>query len=140
MAIVITEDDAQNGVDHIDAHRSILMLISPYSKRNYVSKVHYSFGSLFKTYWNILGLPYLNQYDAGATDLSDMFTGEPDFTPYTALPADLRIFDPQRALTPLDEKFDWKSLEVSPVLDNPEDMVIEQKEKPEYRLEGQKRR
>jgi len=140
MAIVITEDDAQNGVDHIDAHRSILMLISPYSKRNYVSKVHYSFGSLFKTYWNILGLPYLNQYDAGATDLSDMFTGKPDFTPYTALPADIRIFDPQKALTPLDEKFDWKSLEESPVLDNPEDMVIDQKEKPEYRLEGQKKR
>ena len=140
MAIVITEDDAQNGVDHIDAHRSILMVVSPYSKRSYVSKVHYSFGSLFKTYWNILELPYLNQYDAGATDLSDMFTGEPDFTPYTALPPDLRIFDPQKALTPLDEKFDWKSLEESPVLDNPEDMVVDQKEKPEYRLEDQKKK
>jgi len=140
MAIVITEDDAQNGVDHIDAHRSILMVISPYSKRDYVSKVHYSFGSLFKTYWNILGLPYLNQYDAGATDLSDMFTGEPDYTPYIALPPDLRIFDPQKALTPLDEKFDWKSLQESPLLDNPEDMVVDQKEKPEYRLEDQKKK
>ena len=140
MAIVITEDDAQNGVDHIDAHRSILMVISPYSKRNYVSKVHYSFGSLFKTYWNILGLPYLNQYDAGATDLSDMFTGKPDFTPYIALPPDLRIFDPQKALSPFDEKFDWKSLNDSPVLDNPEDMVKDQKERSEQRLEDQKKK
>jgi YVTN family beta-propeller protein len=45
MAIIITEDDAQNGVDHIDAHRSILMVISPYAKKSYVSKVHYSIAS-----------------------------------------------------------------------------------------------
>ncbi len=140
MAIVITEDDAQNGVDHIDAHRSILMVISPYSRRDYVSKVHYSFGSIFKTFWNILGLPYLNQYDAGATDLSDMFTIDADFTPYNALPPDLRIFDPQKALDPLDENFDWKAVRETPLLDNPEDMVIDQKEKPEFRLEDQKRK
>jgi YVTN family beta-propeller protein len=140
MAIIITEDDAQNGVDHIDAHRSVLMVISPYSKKNYVSKVHYSFGSLFKTYWNILGLPYLNQYDAGATDLSDMFTGVPDLTPYTALGPDLRIFDPQKALSPLDANFDWNSLKESPILDDPKEMVKDQKEKPEYRVEDQKKK
>jgi len=138
MAIFITEDDAQNGVDHIDAHRSILMVISPYARKNYVSKVHYSFGSIFKTFWNILGLPYLNQYDAGATDLEDMFTGIPDYTPYTALPPDLRIFDPEKALTPLDEKFDWNSLKDSPVLDDPQEMVKYQKEKSEFRTEDQK--
>jgi YVTN family beta-propeller protein len=138
MAIVITEDDAQNGVDHIDAHRSVLMVISPYAKKNYVSKVHYSFGSLFKTFWDILGLSYLNQYDAGATDLSDMFSGVPDFTPYTALPVDKRIFDAQKALTPLDEKFDWNSLKESPALDDPKEMIKDQKEKPEFRMEDQK--
>ena len=122
MAIIITEDDAQNGVDHVDAHRSVLMVVSPYAKKNHVSRVHYSFGSLFKTFWNILGLPCLNQYDAGATDLSDMFTGDPDFTPYDALPPDPRVFDPQKALTPLDEQFDWKAVEASPVIDNPPDM------------------
>ena len=136
MVIIITEDDAQNGVDHIDAHRSVLMVISPYAKKNFVSRVHYSFGSIFKTFWNILGLPYLNQYDAGATDLSDMFTGVPDFTPYVALPPDTRIFDPQKALTPLDEKFDWKYLKDSPILDDPKDMIKDQKEKKEYREEG----
>jgi hypothetical protein len=138
MAIIITEDDAQNGVDHVDAHRSILMAVSPYARKNYVSSVHYSFGSIFKTFWNILGLPYLNQYDAGATDMSDMFTGNPDFSPYKALPPDRRIFDPEKALTPLDENFDWKALEESPVLDDPHEMVIDQKEKPQYRLEDQK--
>jgi YVTN family beta-propeller protein len=138
MAIVITEDDAQNGVDHVDAHRSILMVISPYAKKDYVSRTHYSFGSIFKTFWNILGLPYLNQYDAGATDLSDMFTGKPDFTPYKALPSNPEVFDPQAALTPLDEKFDWKALSESPDIDNPSDMTEDQKEKEEYRTGDQK--
>lgn len=140
MLIVITEDDAQNGVDHIDAHRSILMMISPWVKKDYVSHVHYSFGSLFKSYWNILGLPYLNQYDAGATDLSDFFTNKPDYTPYKAIEVDKRIFDPQKALDPFDEKFDWKALEGSPKIDNMEDMMRESKEQDEYRLENREKK
>ncbi|QGY43428.1 hypothetical protein GM418_07070 [Maribellus comscasis] len=139
MLIVITEDDAQNGVDHIDAHRSILMLISPWVKRDYVSHVHYSFGSIFKTFWNVLGLPYLNQYDAGASDMSDFFTGTPDYTPYTAVPVDSRIFEPQKALDPFDENFDWKALEESPVMDDKQDMIQESKERDEYRLENREK-
>lgn len=139
MAIVITEDDAQNGVDHIDAHRSLLMVVSPYARKNFVSHTHYSFGSIFKTFWNIMGLPYLNQYDAGANDLADMFTDKPDFTPYVALPVDIRIFDPQKALDPFDEKFDWKQLLQSPAIDNPEDMIRESKEQDEWRKEGQEK-
>jgi len=140
MAIVITEDDAQNGVDHVDAHRSVLMIISPYAKKNYISKVHYSFGSIFKTFWNVLGIPYLNQYDAAASDFSDMFTAKPDFTPYNAVPVDVRIFDPQKALTPLDEKFDWDAVKQTPLIDDINDMQDDQKEKKEYRLEDQKRK
>jgi YVTN family beta-propeller protein len=140
MAIVITEDDAQNGIDHVDAHRSVLMVISPYAKRNYVSSVHYSFGSIFKTFWNVLGLPYLNQYDAAANDFADFFTGMPDFTPYNAVQVDPRIFDPRKALTPLDEKFDWKAIKDSPLIDDVDDMQEDQKEKPEYRLEDQKKK
>jgi len=80
----------------------------------------------------------MNLYDAGATDLSDLFAEVPDITPYTALPSDLRIFDPRKALTPLDEKFDWEAFKNSPVLDDPEEMVIDQKEEPKFRLEDQK--
>ncbi|MFH4965947.1 hypothetical protein V8G69_13175 [Gaetbulibacter sp. M235] len=140
MLIVITEDDAQNGVDHIDAHRSVLMLISPWAKRDYVSHVHYSFGSIFKTFWNVLNLPYLNQYDASATDLSDFFTNKPDYKPYNAIEVDLRIFNPQKALDPFDEKFDWKSLNDSPEMDNEEDMLRESKEQDEYRLENREKK
>jgi YVTN family beta-propeller protein len=136
MLILITEDDAQGGVDHIDAHRSILMVVSPYVKKNHVSHTHASFGSIFKTFWNILGIPYLNQYDAGASDLGEMFTDHPDFTPYSAVPVDARIFDPQKALDPFDEEFDWKQLEEGPEIDNPGDMIRECKEQDQWRLEG----
>ncbi|MEO5600920.1 MAG: hypothetical protein ABIR06_08340 [Cyclobacteriaceae bacterium] len=122
MLIVVTEDDAQGGNDHIDAHRSLLMVISPYSKRNFNSHHHYSFGSIFKTFWNVLGIPYLNQYDFGTTGLSNCFTDKPDFTPYQALPADPRIFDPQKALDPLDEKFEWEAALNTPKLDDPEEI------------------
>ena len=66
----------------------------------------------------------MNQYDAGASDLADMFMSKPDFTPYTALPPDLRIFDPQMAYDPLDEEFDWEALGDSPVIDDPEDIIV----------------
>ncbi|HNR07849.1 MAG TPA: bifunctional YncE family protein/alkaline phosphatase family protein [Saprospiraceae bacterium] len=118
MAIVITEDDSQDGRDHIDAHRSILMVVSPYAKKNYVSHTHYSFGSIFKTFWNILGIPYLNQYDAGATDLAECFTTQPDFSPYQATMVDTLVFNPRKALTPLNEEFDWKALGTGPKLDD----------------------
>jgi hypothetical protein len=133
MAIVITEDDAQGGADHVDAHRSVLMVVSPYAKRNHVSHSHTSFGSIFKTFWNILGIPYLNQYDAGATDLSDLFTDQPDFTPYQAIPVDIRIFDPVKALDPYDEKFNWKAVKESPEIDNIRDMLKDSKEAEEWR-------
>ena len=122
MLVVVTEDDAQGGVDHVDAHRSILMVASPYAKKNHVSSVHYSFGSIFKTFWNILGTPYQNQYDAGASDLSDFFTHEPDFGPYNALAPDPRILDPQKVLDPFDERFDWKAFAESEEMDRIETM------------------
>ncbi|CAM2979951.1 bifunctional YncE family protein/alkaline phosphatase family protein [Flavobacterium frigoris] len=140
MLIVVTEDDAQNGVDHIDAHRSVLLLISPWVKREYASHLHYSFGSIFKTFWNVLATPYLNQYDAGATDLSDFFTSTPNYKPYNAVEVDPRVFDPQKALDPFDENFDWKSLKESPEMDNEADMLRESKEQDEYRLENREKK
>jgi hypothetical protein len=88
----------------------------------------------------VLGIPYLNQYDAGANDLSDFFTDKPDFTPYSAFDIDRRIFDPQKALDPLDEKFDWKSLKESPEIDNIKEMMRDAKEQDKDRLENRERK
>ncbi len=133
MMIVVTEDDAQGGRDHIDAHRSLLMVISPYAKKDFNSTRHYSFGSIFKTFWNVLGIPYLNQYDFGVNDMGDCFLATPDFTPYNALAVDPRVFDPQKALDPLDEKFDWEALTEGPRLDDPDE--IQKARKKDKRLE-----
>jgi DNA-binding beta-propeller fold protein YncE len=99
MAIFVTEDDAQDGRDHVDAHRSVLLVISPYARRG-VSHGHASMASILRTFDLIFGLPNLNQYDAASTSLADLFTETPDFTPYQALPSDTRIFDPAKVCEP----------------------------------------
>jgi hypothetical protein len=80
--VFVVEDDPSDGGDHVDGHRSIFLAISPWVKKEYVSKTHLSLASIFKTVNLILGLPPLNQYDAAATDLRDLFTSRPDFAPY----------------------------------------------------------
>ena len=102
MAIFITEDDAQGGRDHIDSHRTVLLGVGPYFKKNYVSHVNSSFPGLLKTVFRLLRVPPLNLFDATASDLSDCFTGTPDFSPYKALPIDANLFDPAKAREPLD--------------------------------------
>ncbi len=122
MLIVVTEDDPQGGRDHVDAHRSLLMLIGPHVKRGYVSSTLMNFGSVLKTIFTLLDLPYLNQFDATASLPHDVFTDVPDFTPYDLVPVDQRIFDPAKALKPFDHGFDWNSLLKSPKMDDPDDM------------------
>jgi len=104
MAIFVTEDDAQGGRDHIDAHRTVFLGIGPYFKRNYVSHVNTSFPGMLKTIFRLLGLPPLNLFDAVASDLSDCFTNTPDFDGYEVLKEDPRIFDPATAREPLDPR------------------------------------
>jgi len=93
--IFVVEDDTQNGADHVDGHRSIFLAISPWVKKQYLGKTHISLASVFKTVNLILGLPPLNQYDAAATDLRDLFTATPDFVPYTFQPVNYaRLVNP----------------------------------------------
>ena len=75
----------------------------------------------------------MNQYDAGATDLADFFTNTPDYTPYDAIAIDPRVFEPQKALDPFDEKFDWNAVDESPQIDNVEDMIKDSKEQDAWR-------
>lgn len=90
-AIFILEDDAQNGPDHIDAHRSTAYVISPYVKRNTVNHNMYSTSGMLRTMELILGLPPMSQYDAAATPMWELFTATPDLTPYVALEANVDI-------------------------------------------------
>ncbi len=121
MLVIVTEDDPQGGVDHIDAHRSVLMMAGPYVKRNYVSHTHANFGSILKVIYNILGVNYVNQYDATASLLQDFFTEKPDYTPYEAVLPDVRVFDPQQAMKPYNKNFDWRKIQQGPEMDDKAD-------------------
>jgi YVTN family beta-propeller protein len=86
-AIFVLEDDAQNGPDHIDAHRSPAYLISPYIKMGTVNSNMYSTSGMVRTIELILGLPPMSQYDAGALPMFDCFTSKADLSPFIAKPA-----------------------------------------------------
>jgi YVTN family beta-propeller protein len=105
MAIFVTQDDAGSENDHIDAQRSVLLAISPWIKRHYVSHRHTTVTSIHRTVYELLGLPPLSMVDALANDFSDCFTTTPDFTPYTHTPVDPRIFDPEKAKDPKDPDY-----------------------------------
>jgi YVTN family beta-propeller protein len=96
-AVFVTEDDPQSGVDHVDAHRSILLVMGPWVRGGFLSHRHSSMGSIQKTIYELLGIGPLNLEDALAADLSDMFTDKPNISPYTALPVDPRVFVPSNA-------------------------------------------
>ncbi|MCC7499863.1 MAG: hypothetical protein IT160_19945 [Bryobacterales bacterium] len=97
MAVFITEANARGGVDHVDSHRTAMMIASPYARKNYVSHIHSSFPGLLKTIFRILGLPPLNLFDAVASDLADCFTYEPDYEPYRLQTVTPELFDPNKA-------------------------------------------
>jgi DNA-binding beta-propeller fold protein YncE len=120
MLVIITEDDPQGGVDHIDGHRSVLMMAGPFVKKGYVSHTHANFGSILKTIYNILDVPYVNQFDVTASLLQDFFTPEPDYTPYTLEMHDSRIFDAELSMKKYNKTIDWRKIEQGPEIDNPE--------------------
>ncbi|MDR3632848.1 MAG: bifunctional YncE family protein/alkaline phosphatase family protein [Isosphaeraceae bacterium] len=86
-AIFVIEDDAQNGPDHVDAHRTIGLVISPYTKRRSLDSTQYSTVSMLRTMELILGLAPLSQYDAAAKPMFASFTEQPDLKAYEHEPA-----------------------------------------------------
>jgi YVTN family beta-propeller protein len=96
-AVFVIEDDAQDGADHVDAHRSPLLVISPWVRRGTIGHTVTSMLGVQKAIYQLLGIGPLNLEDALSAGLGDLFTTTPDFTPFTALPSDPRVFDPQKA-------------------------------------------
>ena len=96
MAIVAVEDDAQNGVDHVDGHRTVALVASPYARRGVIDPTFYGQPSMVKTIELMLGLPALSLFDLVATDMRASFIGPdetPDFSPYTALVPRQSLFE-----------------------------------------------
>ncbi len=91
MAIFVVEDDAQNGPDHVDAHRTVALAISPYIKRGSLDSTLYTTSSMLRTMELILGLEPMSQFDAAATPMYRSFTGEADLTPYRCRDASVNL-------------------------------------------------
>src|SRR3989475_11837144 len=87
-AIFVVEDDAQNGPDHVDAHRTIAYAISPYTRRHQVDSTMYSTASMLRTMELILGLKPLSQFDAAAAPMFNSFQSQANAGAYShAVPA-----------------------------------------------------
>lgn len=90
-AIFVIEDDAQNGPDHVDAHRTVGLVISPYTRRHHKDSTQYSTVSMIRTMELILGLPPLSQFDAAARPMFESFNDTPDTTAFTRRPAQIDV-------------------------------------------------
>ena len=84
--ILVIEDDPQAGWDHVSGYRTTAFVVSPFTRRGATVSVQYNHTSLLRTIELILGLPPMNLFDATATPMSDCFSSQADFSPYTALP------------------------------------------------------
>jgi hypothetical protein len=84
-AILVTEDDAQNGPDHVDAHRTLALVISPYTQAGKVDSTHYDTASMVATIEDLLGMPPMTVTDARASRMWGAFVSRPNLRPYDAI-------------------------------------------------------
>ena len=99
-AVFVVEDDAQNGSDHVDAHRTLAFVISPYTKHGAVDSSMYSTTSMLRTMELILGLDPMSQFDAAARPMYNSFQGTPDTKPYSHLDANVDMTDKNKETAP----------------------------------------
>lgn len=97
--VFIVEDDAQNGPDHVDAHRTTAYVAGGYVKRGFIDHTMYSTSSMLRTIELILGLPPISQYDAAATPMYRCFSKQPNLAPFQSLPANVDLNDKNTSLT-----------------------------------------
>jgi YVTN family beta-propeller protein len=95
-ALFVLEDDAQNGPDHVDAHRSVAFVVSPYVRRGAVDSTMYTTSGMLRTIELILGLPPMSQYDAAATPMYNAFQSAAVLTPFARREARVRLDEMNR--------------------------------------------
>ena len=102
--IFVNEDDPQDGFDHVDGHRSLCLVASPYTKRGKVVSHFYNQASVLHTIELMLGVPPMNQMDALAPAMYDCFTNAPDFSPYTVAPNQIPLTESPKPIAQLHGK------------------------------------
>ncbi len=115
--VFVLEDDAQNGPDHVDAHRSPAYIASPFTKRNTRVSTMYSTASMLRTIELILGLPPMSQYDAAATPMWECFTASRDLTPFVSLDPGYDIHEmntEESVISRLSDSFNLEVMDAAP--------------------------
>ena len=119
-AVFIIEDDPQDGADHVEAHRSTLVVVSPWVRHGAVVSTHYDMASLWRTIELLLGLPPQSQTTDGAAPMLDLWATEPDLTPFEHVPSNVaEEFNPEVAssrLAALSARMDFTTLDNAPGL------------------------
>jgi len=119
-AVFIIEDDAQNGADHVDAHRTTAYVAGGFVKRKYIDHTMYSTSSMLRTMELILGLEPMSQYDAAAEPMWQCFTSSADITPFVSLPSNVNLHDKNTAINKWQKKsegFDFTKEDAIPDLE-----------------------
>jgi YVTN family beta-propeller protein len=113
-AIFVVEDDAANGVDHVDGHRAPMFVLSPLARRNFVDHTYYTQIDVVRTIEQILGLPPMNQNDLVATPMSTAFTDTPTLSPYAALPNEVAIdeMNPEKSASRMRQEWQRESVKL----------------------------
>ncbi|MEP6728107.1 MAG: alkaline phosphatase family protein, partial [Bacteroidota bacterium] len=98
-AVFVVEDDAQNGADHVDAHRSTAYVAGGFVKRNFVDHTMYSTSSMLRTIELILGIPPMSQYDAAATPMWNCFTPHADLASFASVKTNIDLMEKNTAIS-----------------------------------------
>jgi len=116
-AIFVVEDDAQSGPDHVDSHRSIALVASPFARRGYVDHTFYSTSGVLRSMELILGLPPMSTYDAAATPMLNAFQATPDLSPYRRITPNVAL-DEKNPLGAIgasaSRQMDWSDADLTP--------------------------
>ena len=119
-AVFIVEDDAQNGADHVDAHRTTAYIAGGFVKRKFVDHTMYSTSSMLRTMELILGLQPMSQYDAAAEPMWRSFTSTTNTKPFISLPANINLHERNMAINKWQQKsegFDFTNEDKAPDLE-----------------------
>jgi YVTN family beta-propeller protein len=125
--IFVIEDDPQNGLDHVDGHRTVAFCISPYTKRQKVVSTHYNQNSILRSIQLIFGLPPMTQFDLFALPMNDCFTDVPDFTAYEHLPNNVPLDEMNPRLADISgEQLNWAKKSMALNLSLNDDLNVEE--------------
>lgn len=99
--VLVTEDDAQDGVDHVDGHRTVCLAIGPHVRRAALDSTHYTHASLLRTIQEIYRIPPRTRFLAAARPMTSIFQPQADLKPYAVLPPRISLTEMNRPVSAL---------------------------------------